>query len=120
MYPNPKPYTWSIYCSSCELEVIERPVVLQKRHTLRIRILVGDKHPAHHCLYNGDVQMIPHYHAEGIPMSKLCEIHGWTARETPRRVFDAVIFSNEIDLLEIRMRVRNSRSLKFIVIRYLE
>lgn len=54
----------------------------------------------------GYVQVIPHYYAEGTSMSQLCKIHGWVQRKTPRRVFDAIIFSNEIDLLEIRMQVR--------------
>jgi hypothetical protein len=61
------------------------------------------------------LQIIPHYHAEGIPISKLCEIHGWTPRKTPRRVFDAIIFSNELDLLEIRMRVRQNLASGFQV-----
>ncbi|KAG0554070.1 hypothetical protein M758_12G063000 [Ceratodon purpureus] len=60
--------------------------------------------------------IIPHYHAEGIPIAKLCEIHGWTSRETPRRVFDAVIFSNELDLLEIRMRELMPLVTKFLVL----
>ena len=55
----------------------------------------------------GNIQVIPHFYAEDIPLSKLCKLHGWTIRETPRRVFDAVIFSNEVDILEIRMQVGN-------------
>ena len=30
--------------------------------------------------------------------------HGWRARASPRRVFDAVLFNNELDILEIRYR----------------
>lgn len=50
-------------------------------------------------------QVIPHYYAEELSISQMCKLHGWTVREKPRRVFDAVIFSNEVDLLEIRMHV---------------
>ncbi|KAG0584131.1 hypothetical protein KC19_3G187500 [Ceratodon purpureus] len=60
-------------------------------------------------------QIIPHYYAEGMPMSQLCKIHGWTQRETPRRVFDAVIFSNEVDILEIRMRELMPFVTKFLI-----
>ncbi|KAF0935874.1 hypothetical protein E2562_036515 [Oryza meyeriana var. granulata] len=35
-------------------------------------------------------------------MANLCKLHGWKVRETPRRVFDAVLFSNELDILDIR------------------
>ncbi len=51
------------------------------------------------------VQVIPHYYAENISLARLCELHGWSLRKNPRRVFDAVMFSNEIDLLEIRLQV---------------
>jgi hypothetical protein len=50
-------------------------------------------------------QVIPHYYAENISLAHLCELHGWSLRKNPRRVFDAVMFSNEIDLLEIRLQV---------------
>lgn len=45
---------------------------------------------------------IPHYYHENITMENLCKLHGWKTREYPRRVFDAVLFSNELDLLKIR------------------
>ncbi|CAA6659561.1 unnamed protein product [Spirodela intermedia] len=35
-------------------------------------------------------------------MAELCKLHGWGVRETPRRVFDAVLFNNELDILAIR------------------
>eukprot|EP00250_Pteridium_aquilinum_P001720 c11926_g1_i1 orf=79-1263(+) len=47
---------------------------------------------------------IAHYHAEDVPMAHLCSLHGWSIRPYPRRVFDAVIFNNELDLLELRWR----------------
>ncbi|KAK9119841.1 hypothetical protein Scep_017934 [Stephania cephalantha] len=45
---------------------------------------------------------IPHYYHENVSMEHLCKLHGWGIRETPRRVFDAVLFSNEIDILKVR------------------
>ncbi|KAE9586590.1 hypothetical protein Lal_00014334 [Lupinus albus] len=45
---------------------------------------------------------IPHYYHENVSMETLCKLHGWGIRESPRRVFDAVLFNNEVDLLTIR------------------
>lgn len=45
---------------------------------------------------------IPHYYHENIGMENLCKLHGWRIRESPRRVYDAVLFSNELDILTIR------------------
>ncbi|KAA8530181.1 hypothetical protein F0562_004890 [Nyssa sinensis] len=45
---------------------------------------------------------IPHYYHPNVPMETLCKLHGWGIREYPRRVFDAVVFSNEVDILTIR------------------
>ncbi|MBA0739431.1 hypothetical protein Gogos_012708 [Gossypium gossypioides] len=45
---------------------------------------------------------LPHYYHDNITMETLCNLHGWKVREFPRRVFDAVLFSNEIDMLMIR------------------
>ncbi|KAL0914448.1 hypothetical protein M5K25_014796 [Dendrobium thyrsiflorum] len=47
---------------------------------------------------------IPHFYAENTSLSLLCRLHGWSARSSPRRIFDAILFSNELDLLEIRYR----------------
>jgi beta-1,4-mannosyl-glycoprotein beta-1,4-N-acetylglucosaminyltransferase len=51
-------------------------------------------------------EVIPHYYAEGVPMSTLCQLHEWTYKGDNRtnKVVDAVIFANELDLLEIRLR----------------
>lgn len=51
-------------------------------------------------------EVIPHYYAEGVPMSTRCKLHGWTHKGEDRtnKVVDAVIFANELDLLEIRLR----------------
>lgn len=47
---------------------------------------------------------ITHYYNENVPMEKICKLHGWGIREYPRRVFDAVLFSNEVDMLTIRWK----------------
>ncbi|CAI0456354.1 unnamed protein product [Linum tenue] len=46
--------------------------------------------------------VIPHYYNENVTMETLCKLHGWGVRESPRRVYDAVLFSNEVDMLTIR------------------
>ncbi|RWW03656.1 hypothetical protein GW17_00033163 [Ensete ventricosum] len=45
---------------------------------------------------------IPHYYDETVSVENLCKLHGWGVRDVPRRVFDAVLFSNELDILAIR------------------
>uniref|UniRef100_A0A5B6YXB6 Beta-1,4-mannosyl-glycoprotein 4-beta-N-acetylglucosaminyltransferase n=1 Tax=Davidia involucrata TaxID=16924 RepID=A0A5B6YXB6_DAVIN len=45
---------------------------------------------------------IPHYYHPNVSMETLCKLHGWGIREYPRRVFDAVLFSNEVDILTVR------------------
>ncbi|KAG0280955.1 hypothetical protein BGZ95_007809, partial [Linnemannia exigua] len=61
-----------------------------------------DKRPIHF-----DKVLIQHY-AEGMSMKDRCEAHGWTYNPDPTapqpKVYDAVIFSVELDMLEIRMR----------------
>ncbi|XP_010528099.1 PREDICTED: uncharacterized protein LOC104805282 [Tarenaya hassleriana] len=47
---------------------------------------------------------ILHYHHENASMETLCRLHGWSVREYPRRVYDAVLFSNELDILTVRWR----------------
>ncbi|KAL4200577.1 hypothetical protein AMTRI_Chr02g254260 [Amborella trichopoda] len=59
---------------------------------------------------------IPHYYAENVSMHHLCFLHGWTLRSTPRRVFDAIVFSNELDLLEIRWNELSPYVTKFIIL----
>lgn len=46
----------------------------------------------------------PHYYHENVSMENLCKLHGWGIREYPRRVFDAVLFSNEVEILTIRWK----------------
>ncbi|GFZ19052.1 beta-1,4-N-acetylglucosaminyltransferase family protein [Actinidia rufa] len=47
---------------------------------------------------------IPHYYHPNVSMENLCKLHGWGIREYPRRVFDAVLFNNEVDMLTIRWK----------------
>lgn len=51
--------------------------------------------------------IITHYHADGMSMKARCEAHGWTLPTDPNRVkpriFDALLFSVELDMLEIRI-----------------
>lgn len=47
---------------------------------------------------------LTHYYNDNATMETLCKLHGWGIREYPRRVFDAVLFNNEVDMLEIRWR----------------
>ncbi|XAR58231.1 Beta-1,4-mannosyl-glycoprotein 4-beta-N-acetylglucosaminyltransferase [Bertholletia excelsa] len=47
---------------------------------------------------------IPHYYHPNVSMEHLCKLHGWGIREYPRRVFDAVLFNNEVDILTIRWK----------------
>ncbi|KAK4790893.1 hypothetical protein SAY86_031306 [Trapa natans] len=47
---------------------------------------------------------IPHYYHENVSMENLCKLHGWGKREYPRRVYDAVLFSNEVDILTLRWK----------------
>ena len=59
---------------------------------------------------------IPHYYAENVSMAHLCNLHGWTPRTEPRRVFDAIIFSNELDLLELRWQELGPYVSKFVIL----
>ncbi|XP_062010567.1 uncharacterized protein LOC133726945 isoform X1 [Rosa rugosa] len=59
---------------------------------------------------------LPHYYAENVSMDHLCHLHGWSVRATPRRIFDAIIFSNEIDLLDIRWHELYPYVTKFVII----
>ncbi|KAF9365387.1 hypothetical protein BGX34_010209 [Mortierella sp. NVP85] len=52
-------------------------------------------------------KVIVHHYAEGMSLQERCEAHGWTLRSPGRptpKVYDAVIFSVELDMLEIRLR----------------
>lgn len=59
---------------------------------------------------------VPHYYAENVSMDHLCHLHGWSLRSEPRRVFDAIIFSNELDMLEVRWRELHPYVSKFVIL----
>ncbi|KAG4068999.1 hypothetical protein HA402_008310 [Bradysia odoriphaga] len=52
--------------------------------------------------------IITHFHSDSVPYSELCQLHGWKERDgvesSAPKVIDAVIFSIELDILEIRLR----------------
>ncbi|XP_054799011.1 uncharacterized protein LOC129303607 isoform X1 [Prosopis cineraria] len=59
---------------------------------------------------------IPHYYHENVSMETLCRLHGWGIRESPRRVFDAVLFSNELDILTIRWQEMSPYVTQFVLL----
>lgn len=60
--------------------------------------------------------IIPHYYNPNVSMETLCSLHGWKIRESPRRVFDAVLFSNELDMLEIRWKELSPYVSEFVLL----
>lgn len=61
-------------------------------------------------------ERLPHYYAENVSMDHLCRLHGWSLRSQPRRVFDGIIFSNELDMLELRWRELEPYITKFVIL----
>lgn len=59
---------------------------------------------------------IPHYYSENVTMENLCRLHGWRVRDTPRRVFDAVLFSNELDILAVRWKELHPYVSEFVLL----
>lgn len=59
---------------------------------------------------------LPHFYAENVSMEHICNVHGWSIRSEPRRVFDGIIFSNELDILEIRWRELQPYITKFVIL----
>ncbi|KAI3868193.1 hypothetical protein MKX03_004103 [Papaver bracteatum] len=59
---------------------------------------------------------IPHYYGENVSMYQLCALHFLSLRSEPHRVFDAVIFSHELDLLELRWHELDPYITKFIIL----
>ncbi|KAJ0237326.1 Beta-1,4-N-acetylglucosaminyltransferase family protein [Hirschfeldia incana] len=60
--------------------------------------------------------ILPHYYHPNTSMDLLCTLHGWKIRDSPRRVFDAVLFSNEIDMLNIRWNELNPYITQFVLL----
>ena len=49
-------------------------------------------------------------------MEKLCHLHGWRLWETTRRIFDAVLFRKELDVLPIRWNELLPYVTKFVIL----
>ncbi|KAI8018779.1 Beta-1,4-mannosyl-glycoprotein 4-beta-N-acetylglucosaminyltransferase [Camellia lanceoleosa] len=59
---------------------------------------------------------IPHYYHPNVSMENLCKLHGWGIRKYPRRVFDAVVFNNEVDILTIRWKELDPYITQFVLL----
>ncbi|KAI3503495.1 hypothetical protein L1887_31938 [Cichorium endivia] len=59
---------------------------------------------------------IPHYYHENVSMASRCKLHGWKVRDYPRKVYDAVLFNNEIDMLTIRWKELNPYISQFVLL----
>ncbi|GMH23915.1 hypothetical protein Nepgr_025758 [Nepenthes gracilis] len=59
---------------------------------------------------------ITHYYSENVTMEELCKFHGWGIRDYPRRVFDAVLFNNEVDMLLIRWKELHPYVTQFVLL----
>ncbi|MFS8032184.1 putative beta-1,4-mannosyl-glycoprotein 4-beta-N-acetylglucosaminyltransferase [Helianthus anomalus] len=59
---------------------------------------------------------IPHYYHENVSMDSLCKLHGWNLRDYPRKVYDAVLFNNEIDMLTIRWKELHPYITQFVLL----
>ncbi len=67
----------------------------------------------------GPQSILRHYYAEGVPFdAHLCALHGWDPRDEHElpEVWDAVLFSSELDLLEIRLHELAPAVSKFFVV----
>ncbi|TFK74038.1 glycosyltransferase family 17 protein [Pluteus cervinus] len=68
---------------------------------------------------DGPEEVISHYYAEGMKFdAHTCKLHGWDSRQDQAnlKVFDAVLFSTELDLLEIRMNELDGIVDKFFIV----
>ncbi|GJY60454.1 glycosyl transferase, family 17 protein [Tanacetum coccineum] len=59
---------------------------------------------------------IPHYYHENVSMVSLCKLHGWEVRDYPKKVYDAVLFNNEIDMLTIRWKELHPYITQFVLL----
>ncbi|KAD7478694.1 hypothetical protein E3N88_01830 [Mikania micrantha] len=59
---------------------------------------------------------IPHYYHENISMDSLCKLHGWKLRDHPKKVYDAVLFNNEVDMLTIRWKELHPFVTQFVLL----
>jgi beta-1,4-mannosyl-glycoprotein beta-1,4-N-acetylglucosaminyltransferase len=68
---------------------------------------------------SGPNDIIPHFYGEGLKMDDhTCKVHGWPARhgKANLKVLDAVLMSNELDLLEIRLNELDSVVDYFLIV----
>ncbi|KZV93685.1 glycosyltransferase family 17 protein [Exidia glandulosa HHB12029] len=66
---------------------------------------------------DGPTTILAHYHADGVlPDANLCALHGWEARTAEPEVWDAVLFTTELDLLEIRWNELDAVVDKFFIL----
>ncbi|GAB2226031.1 hypothetical protein Drorol1_Dr00021816 [Drosera rotundifolia] len=59
---------------------------------------------------------VPHYYNENVTVETLCKLHSWGIRDYPRRVFDAVLFNNEVDMLLIRWKELYPYVTQFVIL----
>ncbi|KAJ4781040.1 hypothetical protein LUZ62_016847 [Rhynchospora pubera] len=59
---------------------------------------------------------LPHYFSQNLSLSQLCGLHGWSVLPSPRRIYDAIPFSNELDLLEIRLSEMSPYVHQFLIL----
>ncbi|QRW22128.1 glycosyltransferase family 17 protein [Rhizoctonia solani] len=65
----------------------------------------------------GPANIIPHFHALGLePSPAICKLHETEPREQDRQVWDAVLFSTELDLLEVRLNELDGVVDRFFVV----
>ncbi|GAA5968153.1 hypothetical protein JCM11641_003750 [Rhodosporidiobolus odoratus] len=57
-----------------------------------------------------------HYGADGLDDTEACELHGWEKRSEKVDVWDATIFSTEVDLLVIRLHELSPHVSRFFVV----
>ncbi|EPS71837.1 hypothetical protein M569_02914 [Genlisea aurea] len=60
--------------------------------------------------------VLPHYYHPNVTMADSCKLHGWGLREYPRRVYDAVLFSNEVDILKVRWKELHPYISEFVLL----
>lgn len=66
---------------------------------------------------DGPATILPHYYTEGLAIDEhACKLHGWASRTQQPKMWDAVIVSSEMDLLEIRMNELDLVVDKFFII----
>ncbi|CCO32139.1 beta-1,4-mannosyl-glycoprotein beta-1,4-N-acetylglucosaminyltransferase [Rhizoctonia solani AG-1 IB] len=65
----------------------------------------------------GPTSIIPHFYALGLEASPaVCKLHGVEPRNGDRQVWDAVLFSTEVDLLEVRLNELDTVVDRFFVV----